>query len=51
MCFEIFGKLYKIEDFFPKFDMSVNANSNKEICLGSRDDVVDSFSMHVAKLV
>lgn len=49
--FEVFSKLNKIEHFFPKFDMAVNADSDKKICLGWRDNIIYCFSVHIAQLV
>ena len=40
-----------MEHLFPKFDVSINADSDYEIAFGRGKYVVDSFFVHIADLV
>ena len=51
MRFEVFIKLNQMEHLFPKFDVSINADSDYEIAFGRGKYVVDSFFVHIADLV
>lgn len=51
MSLEILSELNQIIDFLPKFDVAIGTECNNKISFGCGDDVINSFPMHVAKLV
>lgn len=51
MGFEIFSEVNKLEHFFPKFNMSIDAHSDDVVCFGRCHYVVDGFLVHEADFV
>ena len=49
--FKIFSEFNKVICFFPKLDVSINAESNDEISFIRGDDVIYDVSMHVTNLI